>query len=144
MISSQKFPTTAAPAAQGWDKRPEKAAIDAISRFGLATKGWKGFDEMPWVQQLRKDIPEAFALASTCSSHKPEYLDQTHDLFANAQPQDRGRLQDYFAGKLGLEELSCRRSGAGAGLCDKRAAFYRIHEIGHEYANPAPREGLYL
>ena len=66
LISSQKFAMTAAPAAQGWDKRPDKAANDAIARFGLASKGWKGFDETPWVQQLRKDIPAAFTLASSC------------------------------------------------------------------------------
>ena len=115
-----------------WSSRPEVAANQAIAAFGLQQKGWMGFDMMPWVADLRQDYPQAFSLATTCSSTRPEFREQAQTLLAEAPARDRPRLRDYFAGKLGLEELSCRRSGAGAGMCDKRSAFQEIYTMAHQ------------
>jgi hypothetical protein len=108
------------------------AANQAITAFGLQQKGWMGFDKTPWVAELRQDYPQAFSLATTCSITRPEFREQAQALFEEAPAQDRPRLRDYFAGKLGLEELSCRRSGAGAGMCDKRSAFQEIYAMAHQ------------
>ena len=122
--------------------RPRSADRDvegAIRRWQLDSRqvgGWMGFDRQPFVQQVYRDYPEARELAHTCSSQRPEYQDQARGLFEGAAPEDRTRLGDYFLGKLALEELSCRLSGAGAGLCDKRAAFMRIWEIAQDYRQP--------
>lgn len=112
----------------------------AIRRWQLDSRqvgGWMGFDRQPFVQAVYRDYPEARELAQTCSSHRPEYQTQARELFEGAAPEDRPRLGDYFLGKLALEELSCRLSGAGAGLCDKRAAFLKIWEIAQDYGASA-------
>ena len=150
MFVSSQYSANSLPPSTSWDPRPETAANQAIQRFDLSNKGWRGFDEIPWVGQLKTDYPQAYDLATTCSSHRPEFEDQARELFSQAPPQDRQRLQDYFAGKAGLEELSCRRSGAGAGMCDKRSAYYRIFEISQEFVGKAgatggaAKPGLYL
>ena len=145
LIATRQLASQAsAPTQSGWSSNNEQVANQAIDRFGLASKGWMGFDKLPWVAELKKDCPAAIKLAETCSSHDPIFRDQANDLFAHAQPQDRQRIQDYFAGKTGLEELSCRRSGPEGGLCDKKGAFYQILDISREYMNPAQREGIYL
>ena len=112
---------------------PSAAAEQAISRFNLRRLGWMGFDQLSWVTALKSEKPEAFALASSCSAHRPEYEQRARDLFATSTPDQRQALQNYFVGKLGLEELSCRMSGAGAGMCDKRTAYMKIVEISQEF-----------
>lgn len=119
--------------------RPRSADRDvdrAIRRWQLDSRtvgGWRGFDKQPFVQSVYRDYPAAQELATTCSSHRPEFQEQARELFESAAPEDRQRLGDYFLGKLALEELSCRLSGAGAGLCDKRAAFLKIWDIAQEF-----------
>jgi len=128
-----------APVLRASAARPRSADRDverAIRRWQLDSRtvgGWMGFDRQPFVQAVYRDYPAAQELAHTCSSHRPEYQAQARELFESAAPEDRQRLGDYFLGKLALEELSCRLSGAGAGLCDKRAAFIKIWEIAQEY-----------
>ena len=46
--------------------------------------------------------------------------------------EDKKGIHNYFMGKLGLEELSCRMNGAGSGNCDKRTAFFEICRMTHE------------
>lgn len=99
-----------------------------------------GFDKIPWVAQLREDYPQAVELAQSCSITRPEFRERAQTLFHEAASHDRPRLRDYFAGKLGLEELSCRRSGAGAGMCDKRSAFQEIYTIAFESCQEPARE----
>jgi hypothetical protein len=115
-----------------WPNRPEQGGEIAISRWGLKQKGWMGFDALPWVAKVREDYPEAIALAQRCSVHRPEFREQAQGLFQETPTTDRPALRDYFAGKLGLEILSCRRSGAGAGMCDKRSAYMEIYEIANQ------------
>jgi hypothetical protein len=128
-----------APVLRAAAARPRSADRDverAIRRWQLDSRtvgGWMGFDRQPFVQGVYRDYPAAQELAQTCSSHRPEYQEQARELFEGAEPEDRQRLGDYFLGKLALEELSCRLSGAGAGLCDKRAAFIKIWEIAQDY-----------
>lgn len=132
-------------APSAWSQRPERAAQQAISQFGLRSKGWMGFDKLEWVQDVKERYPAAIQLAQSCSSHKPEFKQQAQELFDSTPAGDRPLLRDYFAGKLGLEELSCQMNGAAAGLCDKRAAFMQIYTIAQEACAPAaPKEGLYL
>lgn len=142
LIQSRSFAAQAV--STNWPASPEQAATRAISDMGLRQKGWRGFDQLPWVKDVAERYPQAIELAHTCSSHRPEYKDQATDLFYSTPQEDRALLRDYFAGKLGLEELSCQRSGAAAGLCDKRAAFREIYKIGYEACQPQQRAGMYL
>lgn len=98
-----------------------------ISNWQLEKLGWRGFQELDWVENITNKYPEAVNIAHTCSSHTPGYLDQVQDLFDSAKSSaDQKELHNYFVGKLGLEELSCRRSGAAGGLCDKKRAYMDI------------------
>lgn len=127
-----------------WSEDPEVAGRQAIRDFGLRQKGWRGFDQFAWVQEVKERFPAAVHLAQTCSSHRPEYKGQAEDLFYSAPLEERPRLRDYFLGKLGLEELSCQMNGAGAAMCDKRAAFREIYKIAHEACHPQPGSGMLL
>ncbi|MBT9585740.1 hypothetical protein IV102_20535 [bacterium] len=129
---------------RSWPERPEQGAQQAISEFGLRQKGWMGFDKVAWVQDVRERYPAAIQLAQSCSASRPEYKEQAEHLFYSTPAEDRPLLRDYFAGKLGLEELSCQLSGAGAGMCDKRTAFMEIYSIASQACHPNPSPGLYL
>jgi hypothetical protein len=133
MIVGAKFsPAFSSPSSSSWPQKPEAAANQAISLWGLKQKGWMGFDKIPWVAKVKEEYPEAISLAQTCSIHRPEFRESAASLLEAAPASDRPLLRDYFAGKLGLEELSCRRSGAGAGMCDKRSAFQEIYQMAHQ------------
>ena len=132
LIHSTNSPSLSTRSPESWPQQAEAGANRAIAKWGLLQKGWMGFDQSPWVAQLKEDYPQALRLAQTCSIHRPEFREQASELFQTAPAEDRPRLRDYFAGKLGLEELSCRRSGAGAGMCDKRSAFQEIYQIANQ------------
>jgi hypothetical protein len=133
----------AASSSQSYPNDPTAATNQAISRMEL-TKGWQNFMQQPWVKDLGERYPSAIELSHTCSAHRPEYKQQAEDLLYSAPIQDRQQLRNFFLGKLGLEELSCRRSGAGAGACDKRAAFMEIYRIASEACTPQQSQGIYL
>lgn len=110
----------------GWSRKADCAINQAIDRFELRRLGWRGFEELPWVLELFKRYPLAREIAWTCSSISGSKIDELQQVLSGAGKEDRQLLQSYFVGKLALEELSCRLSGAGAGACDKRAAFLQI------------------
>lgn len=98
-----------------------------IEKWDLKHQGWRGFEKMDWVSDITNKYPEAVHIAHTCSSHTPGYLDQVKDLVDSASSsEDKKQIHNYFMGKLGLEELSCRNSGAAGGLCDKKRAYLEI------------------
>lgn len=100
-----------------------------ISKWDLTHLGWRGFEQLDWVSDITNKYPECVHIAHTCSSmdqDKP-YLDQVKDLMDSAtSAADKKGIHNYFMGKLGLEELSCRNSGGAGGLCDKKGAFIDI------------------
>lgn len=111
---------------------PAKADIairEATSRWSLSRVGWRGFEALPWVKSLKGQYPEIERIATTCSGPRGEHLAATRKLLADAEPADVPAIQSYFSGKLALEELSCQRNGAGAGACDKRAAYLAIYDV---------------
>jgi hypothetical protein len=112
-----------------WPERSDAAIATAIDRWSLNRVGWRGFDALPWVKSLKEKYPEVERIASTCSGAQGEHVAASRKLIAGAEADDRAAIRSYFVGKLALEELSCRLSGAGAGLCDKRSAFMRIFEV---------------
>lgn len=144
-IASNLSQSSSSSSAQRFSDEPATACQQAISSFQL-TRGWQAFGQDPWVADLTQRIPQAQNLATTCSAHRPEYQQQAKDLFLAHSQEDRLLLKDYFLGKLGLEELSCRRSGAGAGACDKRAAFMEIYRIAVECCRVEPdsRPGILI
>ncbi|MBQ7568564.1 hypothetical protein IJT17_07150 [bacterium] len=98
-----------------------------ISKWDLKSLGWRGFQQLDWVSNITNKYPDAEHIAHTCSSHTPGYLDQVQELMDSASSvEDKKEIHKYFMGKLGLEELSCRNSGAAGGLCDKKRAFLEI------------------
>ncbi len=109
-----------------WSRNPERAIEEAIQRYKLFALGWRGFDALDWVSQLLKTYPLVKEIASKSSSISGLMLEELDALLTSASKQDRPLIHDYFVGKLALEELSCRANGAGAGACDKRAAFRQI------------------
>ena len=143
MNSMNSLTGLAASSSQSYPNDPTAATNQAISRMEL-TKGWQNFMQQPWVKELGERYPSAIDLSHTCSAHRPEYKQQAEDLLYSAPIQDRQQLRNFFLGKLGLEELSCRRSGAGAGACDKRAAFMEIYRIASEACTPQQSQGIYL
>lgn len=104
-------------------------ANKAINKWDLKHEGWRGFEKFDWVSDITNKYPEAVNIAHTCSSHTPGYLDQVKDLFEDMPKEDRKQVHNYFIGKLGLEELSCRMSGAAGGLCDKKGAYIQICQL---------------
>ncbi len=107
----------------------------AITDWNLTKLGWRGFQALDWVSDITNKYPEAVNIAHTCSSFRPGYLDQVQDLFDGIKsPSDKKELHKYFVGKLGLEELSCRNSGAAGGLCDKKRAYLEICRLTHTLA----------
>lgn len=96
------------------------------SELNLRSVGWRGFDKVDWVQDITSRYPRAEEIAHECSSHRPGYLDDVKELFAEALPEHKKDLHRYYIGKLALEELSCQMNGAAAGACDKRAAYLDI------------------
>ncbi len=101
-------------------------ANQAIRKWDLEKLGWRGFQQLDWVEDITNKYPEAVNIAHTCSSHTPGFLDQVSDLCDGIPKEDQRQIHNYFVGKLGLEELSCRRSGPMGGLCDKKNAFIQI------------------
>ncbi len=118
----------AAPHAE-WSRKSDAAIAQAIARYDLERVGWRGFEAQPWVGVLKRRYPAVDRIAHTCSSHDNRYQGEFRDLLDEVAPADHAALKSFFIGKLALEELSCRRSGAAAGLCDKRAAYLQIFEM---------------
>lgn len=107
-----------------------REANQAINKWDLQHLGWRGFQQLDWVEDITNKYPEAVNIAHTCSSHTPGYLDQVEDLFSNIKTEDDKKgVHNYFVGKLGLEELSCRNSGGAGGLCDKKRAYLEICQL---------------
>jgi len=112
-----------------WSDNHERAIDEAISRWNLQRVGWMGFESLPWVHALKEKYPDVDTIAHTCTIHDNKFKKQVPALLDEIEPQDFNAVRSYFVGKLALEELSCRLSGAGAGLCDKRAAYIQIFDI---------------
>jgi hypothetical protein len=112
-----------------WGTSVDNAIALAIGEFQLRN-GWKAFEAQEWVQELIQLYPAMKPLAELASTYNDQgYLQKAEDLFLSAAPEDRPGIENYFIGKLGLEELSCRMHGAGAGACDKKGAFLQIFEL---------------
>ena len=104
-----------------------------IDKWDLKHLGWRGFEKLDWVTDITNKYPECEHIAHTCSCFNPGYLDDVQDLMDGAaSKEDKKGIHNYFMGKLGLEELSCRMNGAGSGNCDKRTAFFEICRMTHE------------
>lgn len=118
----------------GWRKNLDGVISQAIERFTLRNLGWRGFEALPWVVEIKERYPELGKLAEIASSHNPDaFIAPVNALFKTAPAADHPAIQSFFIGKLALEELSCRLNGAGAGACDKRAAYIEIWQISKEY-----------
>lgn len=131
MIRPEPTPGTSAlsrDAGEPWGATPDRAIAQAISKWNLDQVGWRGFEALPWVEALHARLPDVKHIAQTASSHNGRYKDEVQALVLGLDRRDYTEVRAYFVGKLALEELSCRRSGAGAGLCDKRTAFLDIFE----------------
>lgn len=115
-----------------WPDDPTAAIRVAIGKWSLNRVGWRGFEAQPWVGRLKEKYPEVERIARTCSGPQGEHVAATRKLVAHADAEDVPAIKSYFVGKLALEELSCQRNGAGAGLCDKRSAFMRLFSVIHE------------
>lgn len=109
-----------------WCSHPTGAVEQAINLFKLQAIGWRGFEEFDWVKQILTRYPLANEIALKCSAISGNMLEELALLMNQATPEDRFSIRSFFVCKLALEELSCRRNGAGAGMCDKRAAFMDI------------------
>jgi len=127
--------------ADAWSPVSDRAIGQAISRWELDKVGWRGFESLPWVTALHKKYPAVPRIASTCSSHDNRYRDEVTELLGDIEPADFGDVKSYFVGKLALEELSCRLSGAGGGMCDKRAAYLVIFDMMKQRGEPIPPRG---
>ena len=112
-----------------------KEANNAINKYDLKHLGWRGFEQLDWVTEITNKHPEAVHIAHTCSSHTPGYLDQVQDLMEGVSKPDQKEIHKYFVGKLALEELSCRMSGAAGGLCDKKGAYLQICQLTKTISN---------
>lgn len=120
-----------------WPRDAQRAAILAIQLFQLH-RGWQAFNKDDWVDYVNSHYPLLTQIAITCSTTRPvelqEQIQYVLYVAANA-PADAPLVVAYFAGKLGLEELSCRANGAAARACDKRAAFTFILDALLAYLN---------
>jgi len=112
-----------------WGTNAEAAKVKAISFYRLEQLGWKGFDELDWAEQLLHKFPSIGMILLACNIGNPSSFDALTRLANSMSGEDRHHLRDYIIGKLGLEELSCRRSGPGSGNCDRRSALHRCTEI---------------
>ena len=112
---------------QEWQGSPDAVISRAINRYRLSQVGWQGFEALPWVKELHDRNPRLEDLATTCSAHdEARYTRDLERLMAKSDKQDGPAILAYFCSKLALEELSCRRMGAGSGMCDKRSAYMKI------------------
>jgi hypothetical protein len=97
----------------------------AVAEFDLYNLGWQRFHALDWVRELDERY-QIIDLSYAVSSYLGFRLDEARRLFEQADVDDRQGILNFFAGKQALEELSCRRSGAGAGACDKRCGYSEI------------------
>ncbi len=109
-----------------WCTQPTGAIAQAIEIFKLKSLGWRGFEELDWVKAIHFKYPLVREIALKCSSIRGTMIEEVLQLIASAKPEDKPIIQSFFVCKLALEELSCRMNGAGAGMCDKRAAYMEI------------------
>jgi hypothetical protein len=107
----------------------DDATSAAIQEFQLFALGWKGFEALDWVCELEAQYPGMIALSRSASALFGGFLEQARQLIETADPADRPGIQNFFVGKLALEQISCRRNGAGSGACDKLGAFLQIFEL---------------
>ncbi len=111
-----------------WPTDCQAAAVLAIRIFSLH-RGWRAFSNDEWVVYLLARYPIIQDIVACCSSLRANALQQqicmVNNIAASAG-QDTALIVAFFAAKLGLEELSCRMSGAGARSCDKRSAYWAI------------------
>lgn len=108
-----------------WPRDAQRAALLAIQQFQLH-RGWQAFNKDDWVAYVNTRYPALTQIALACSITRPVELQaQVQFVLLNAlcTPVDAPLIVAYFAGKLGLEELSCCANGAAARACDKRTAF---------------------
>jgi len=112
-----------------WSVNPDTAIVEAINGFGLRRLGWKGFEELRWVDDLLTRYPQIKTITLNTSMILGTKLAEVSQLFADAAPEDRPAIRSYFVGKLALEKLSCDLGGAGAGMCDKFGAFLKIFDL---------------
>lgn len=112
-----------------WNINVHSAIVEAISRFELRRLGWRGFESLEWVKELKMQYPVIEAIATNTSSISGVLSPAVMQLFAEARADDRQTIRNYFIAKLALEKLSCDRSGAGAGMCDKYSAYLQIFEL---------------
>lgn len=113
-------------AESGWSRDPDCAIRQAINGFNLPSLGWQGFEDSDWVKELLQKYPLLFDISRKTSIINGVMLEELEGILALASLAERKLIQDFFVGKLALEELSCRMNGAGAGACDRRAAFMQI------------------
>ncbi len=112
-----------------WNADSNAAIVQAVQEFNLRKLGWRGFESLPWVLTLKGKYPQIETIAYYTSSILGARLDEVTALFTEAAGQDRAGIRSYFVAKLALEKLSCDASGAGAGMCDKFAAYLQIFEL---------------
>lgn len=127
------YPAASLPAsnepAEPWSTHSDRAIEQAIRRWNLQQVGWRGFEGQPWVRDLQRKYPDVAQLAQTCSSHDPKFRDDLVDLLGKIDDEDFPAVRDFFVGKLALEDLSCRLSGAAGGLCDKKGAYLQMFDM---------------
>lgn len=117
----------------GWSDKPIEVISAAIYLFSLRELGWRGFEALAWVKEIKRTYPAIAELASSATTNQGDFITPARELFENACPLDRPGIQSYFIGKLALEHLSCQFSGVAALNCDKRAAFMQIWELSKRY-----------
>lgn len=106
----------------------ESAVKSAIAQFELRRLGWRGFSALPWVNRLTTTYPIIAKIDAEASIIGGGFREPATTLMASAAAADREAICRYFLGKLALEQLSCDQHGAGAGACDRRAAYLEIWE----------------
>lgn len=116
-----------------WGTDTEVAKRIAIAHFDLRGLGWKGFDQLDWTKYLLEKYPSIPVILIACNIGNPASFVALEALAKEMSEDDRRMLRDYVIGKLGLEELSCHRSGPAAGSCDRRAALERCAKLSFEW-----------
>lgn len=86
--------------------------------------GWQRFDQLDWVAALLKRLPivERFVYRSSFADLE-KFNPLLAELLREVPKADRPWLRRYIHGKLLLEQISGAAHGAGAGSCDKMAAY---------------------